>query len=274
MSTTTVPEGAANPAGATPAVAPAAPPAERGGRRPGRRIVDAPTRMAHALIALSFFGAYLSAEGERWRALHVTLGYVLAGALAFRVLYGLFGPRQARVALWFRKLAAAPQWLRAAAASLRQGRPGAVPWRQGQNLLMAAVVAALPLGLLPLLASGLAPHLEWATGGVADALSELHEALGEGLLLLVLAHVGLVAGLSLLRRQNQARPMLDGRVPGTGPDLARRNHGGLAALLLAAALGFVAWQWQGTPGGLVPDAALSAGAGHADRGHAATEDDD
>ncbi len=253
---------------------PAAGPAARTTRAPSRRVVDAPTRVAHALIALSFLGAYLTAEGERWRALHVSLGYVLAGVLAFRVVYGLVGPRQARVALWFRKLAAAPQWLRGTVTALREARPGGVAWRQGQNLLMAAVIAALPLLMLPLLLSGLAPHLEWVTGGLADALSELHEALGEGLLVVVLAHVGLIAALSLLRRQNQARPMLDGRLPGSGPDLAQRNHGWLAALLLAAVLGFMTWQWQTTPNGLVPTGALSAGAAFGERHHDGGHDDD
>ena len=61
----------------------------------GRLVTDAPTRMFHWLFALSFLGAYLTADGERWRMLHVTLGYTVAGLLAFRVLYGFFGPRQA-----------------------------------------------------------------------------------------------------------------------------------------------------------------------------------
>ena len=39
----------------------------------------------------------LSGDGERWRALHVTLGYLLAGLLVFRVAYGLAGPRQVRL---------------------------------------------------------------------------------------------------------------------------------------------------------------------------------
>jgi hypothetical protein len=75
-------------------------------RRPGRTVPAgppaatarhrrAPTRMFHWLFALSFLGAYVTADGERWRALHVTLGYTLAGLLAFRLLYGLFGPRPA-----------------------------------------------------------------------------------------------------------------------------------------------------------------------------------
>jgi cytochrome b len=242
-----------------------------GARAASRRIVDAPTRLAHALIGLSFVGAYLSAEGERWRALHTTLGWVLAGVLVFRVLYGLVGPRQARVALWFRKLAAAPSWLRSAARALHEGRPAGVPWRQGQNLLMAALIAALPLAMLPLLLSGLAPHLGWVTGRAGDALAELHEALGEALPVLVVAHVALVAGLSLRRRQNLARPMLDGRVPGTGPDLARHSHSRVAALLLVAVVGFIGWQWAGTPGGLVPQPVWAAANGP---GHPVDDDHD
>lgn len=210
--------------------------------RRGRRVVDAPTRMAHALIALSFAGAYLSAESESWHALHLTFGYVLAGVLAFRLLYGLVGPRQARVALWFRKLAGAPGWWRGSVSALRAATPRAVPWRQGQNLVMASSVVALVLLLPPLLMSGLAPELGWVRGSLADALGELHEALGEALLAAVLLHVGLVAALSLLRRQNQAWPMLSGRVPGTGPDLVRRNHVGLAVLLLGLSIAFVGWR--------------------------------
>ena len=67
-------------------------------------MVDAPTRVFHWLFALSFLGAYLTADGERFRLLHVTLGYTMAGLLVFRVLYGLLGPRQAGLALLWRKL--------------------------------------------------------------------------------------------------------------------------------------------------------------------------
>ena len=48
---------------------------------------DLPVRMFHWLTVLSFAGAWLTAETERWRALHVTLGYTLAGLLVFRVLW-------------------------------------------------------------------------------------------------------------------------------------------------------------------------------------------
>lgn len=59
---------------------------------------DAPVRVFHWLMVLSFAGAYVTAESERWRLLHVTLGYTMAGLLAFRVVWGLVGTRHARFA--------------------------------------------------------------------------------------------------------------------------------------------------------------------------------
>ena len=53
-----------------------------------RRVVDATTRMLHWLMALSFTVAYITADGERWRLVHVTLGYTLAGLVVARVRFG------------------------------------------------------------------------------------------------------------------------------------------------------------------------------------------
>ena len=60
-------------------------------RPASRRVTDATTRMLHWLMALSFTGAYLTADGDRWQRVHVTLGYTLAGLLVFRVLWGWVG---------------------------------------------------------------------------------------------------------------------------------------------------------------------------------------
>lgn len=214
-----------------------------------RRITDAPTRMFHWLFALSFVGAYLTADGERWRMLHVTLGYTLAGLLAFRVLYGLFGPRQARLGLLWRKLTGVPDWLRSlrGAASL-----SAIPWRQGQNLLMALAVAVLMVLVLPLTLTGYATFNEWGVFPGEDWLGELHEFVGESMLVVVLAHLALIAALSLLRRRNMASPMLTGRLEGPGPNPVPHNRVWLAALLLVAVLAYGAWEWQQSPRGLIP----------------------
>lgn len=231
----------------------------------GRRVTDAPTRLFHWLFALSFAGAYLSAEGERWRAMHVTLGYIMAGLLVFRVLYGLFGPRHAGLGLMWRKLGSAPAWLRSLA---RRGVSGSIDWRQGQNLAMALAIVALLALVLPLSLSGYAVYDEWGDVlGGGEWLEELHEFFGNTVLIVVLAHLALIAGLSLLRRRNLAAPMLTGRLPGPGPDLVHQPRNGLAALMLLAVLAFGAWQWQQSPSGLIPASAWGGAAAEPERDH-------
>ena len=211
---------------------------------PSRRLIDAPTRAFHWLFALCFVGAYLSADGERWRLQHVVLGYSMAGLLTFRVLYGVVGPKQVRLNLLWSKLSGASVWLR----SLFSARTlGDVNWRQGQNLFMALAVLVLLILVVPITLTGYASFSEW--GG--DWLGEIHEAVGEAFLWVVVGHLTAIAGLSWLRRKNVAMPMFTGRTEGRGPDVAKRNHTWLACLLCASVLGYVAWEWHQAPDGLV-----------------------
>ena len=113
---------------------------------------------------------------------------------------------------------------------------------RGAGAALAAAAALLAL-IAPLTLSGYADYQEW-TG---EWLEEVHEFFGNAMLLLVLAHVGLIAALSVLRRRNLAAPMIAGRGDGPGPDLVRRPHRLLAAALLAAVLGLWAWQWSSAP---------------------------
>ena len=207
-----------------------------------RRVTDATSRMLHWLMALSFTGVYLTADGERWRLVHVTLGYTLAGLLVARVLWGLFGPRQARLSVMWRKLKGLPAWL----TSLPQVNSTVTlqpAWRQGQNLMMALATTLILAVILPLTLSGYAVWNEWS----GEWLADVHAFFGDALLAFVLVHIGLILLLSLLRRKNQALPMLTGRIAGSGPDLARGNHSILAAAVLACVLGFWGWQWTEAP---------------------------
>lgn len=228
---------------------------------PSRRVVDAPTRMFHWLFASTFTGAYLTADIDHWRLLHVTLGYAFAGLLGFRLLYGVFGPRQARLGLLWRRVAGTPAWVR----SLRAGRSDPpVNWRQGQNLVMAWAIVAMLALVAPLALSGYGTYQEWGGALGEDWLEETHEFFGNVFLAVVVAHLGLIAALSLLRRQNQALPMLTGRVHGKGPDLVQHNRTWLAALLLMMVVAFGGWQWVDSPRGLLsgPDAGAESGDPH------------
>lgn len=223
----------------------------------GRLVTDAPTRMFHWLFALSFLGAYLSADGERWRVLHVTLGYTMLGLICFRVLYGIFGPRPARLSVLWRKLRQAPSWLHAVAQSRS---PAGVPWRQGQNLLMTLAVVALLALVLPLTFSGHATYNDWG-----NVFEDVHEFFANTFLAVVLGHLALIVGLSVLRRKNQAAPMLHGRVEGAGPDLVKNNRAWLAVALLAAVIAFWAWEWQQAPNVPISGSSVSGESSHRSR---------
>ncbi|WP_310386149.1 cytochrome b/b6 domain-containing protein [Roseateles sp.] len=222
------------------------------GRPPSRRVIDAPTRALHWLLAFSFSGAYLSAESERWHLLHITLGYTVLGLVLTRLVWGLFGPKRVGLAAWASKLRGLPQQLRA----WSQGRGNLLASYQGLNTLL--IVALLGFALLAAL-SGMGLELEWLSGNrLEELLEEVHETLGNATLAVVLGHLGLIAGISLLRRHNHAAPMLSGRSPGKGPDLVKQNLRPLAALLIAAVLGFWYWQWQGAPATLKDRPSISA----------------
>ena len=246
---------------APPGSAPSASSSATTPRPATRRVVDAATRMLHWLMALSFTGAYITADGERWRLVHVTLGYTLAGLLVARVLWGLFGPRQVRLSVLWRKLQGFPAWLQSLVA-VRSPSALQAAWRPGKNLLMALAGGLILVSIVPLTLSGYAVWDEW--GG--EWLEEVHEFFGNAMLMVVLAHIGVVLGLSLLRRRNLVAPMLTGRTAGAGPDLVRRPFSGVAALLLAAVLAFWACQWQTAP--------LPGDGAHAAQSHHDDDDDD
>lgn len=213
----------------------------------GRLVTDAPTRMFHALLAVCFVGAYLTAEAERWRLLHVTLGYTMAGLLLFRVLYGVWGPKASGLGALWRKVINAPAWFRAF-ARVRSWDALAAQWRQGQNLLMGLATVALLVSIVPLAMTGYATYNDW--GG--EWLEEVHGWLGEAFLYLVLVHVGLVLAISLWRRKNHAALMCSGRVPGKGPDVVRHNRLWLAFVLFVTVCAHMAWMSYTSPQGLVP----------------------
>lgn len=221
-----------------------------GAAKASRRVVDAPTRMFHWLFALCFAGAYITADGESLRLLHVTLGYTLAGLLGFRVVYGLVGPRHARLSLLGRKLAGWPAWL----ASFKSVPATQINWRQGQNLLMALAVVALLVLVLPVTLSGYLNYNDF--GG--ELMEDLHGAAGDIFLGVVLAHLAMIAGLSALRRKNQALPMLTGRTEGAGPDLVKHNARWLALLVLLSVLAYWTWEWRQSPDGLLSPASIAA----------------
>lgn len=196
-----------------------------------RRVNDLATRTFHWLFAFSFVGAYVTADFERLRGVHVALGYTMLGLLGFRIVWGLVGPKHVRFKLLVGKLSGLRGWLRDAKQA---GSIQTIPWKQGQNLLMALVVSGLLVLVLPLVGSGYLVNND--LGG--KFIESAHEFFGELYLWIVVGHLGLIALISLLRLRNMASPMLTGKVPGPGPDLVKADQRLWAAMLV---LGCIAW---------------------------------
>jgi cytochrome b len=226
-----------------------------------RRILvwDAPVRVFHWLMVASFATAYLSAETERWRLLHVTAGYTMAGLVVFRLLWGFVGTRHARFSAFVRGPRAVTAYLK----SLLARRPA---HHVGHNPA-GAVAIVLLLALTAVSAvSGWSIYNEIGP----EALEGLHEFSGNAMLLVVLVHVAGVIVSSRLHHENLVRAMVTGRKSGRPDEGVAHARRALAALMLVAVLGFWAWQWQTAPA----PGAQTARAEHATGHHDNDNDDD
>jgi len=200
--------------------------AERNGARQVL-VWDLPVRVFHWTLAASFLGAFVTAESERWRDVHVLLGYTVAGLLAFRLLWGFAGTRHARFSAFLYGPACVLRYLRSLVARRPEHHVGHNPagsW---------AIWALIALGLATV-ASGYAVY-ELAAG---RWLEKLHEFAANAMLAVVAMHVAGVVASSFLHRENLVAAMLTGRKRGEAGDAIRSPRRIVGALLAAAVLGF------------------------------------
>lgn len=220
-----------NTASASRADAPTAAPA-------GRPVLvwDLPVRVFHWLMVLCFAGAWLTAESERWRLLHVTLGYTMGGLVAFRVLWGLTGTRHARFASFVRGPLAVLRYLR----SLVRGEPEHHVGHNPAGALAIVAMLALVAGIV------LTGHLNY-NDLAGEWLEEVHEVAASLMLALVAVHLAAVLASSWLHGENLVRSMVTGRKLGTPRDGVRSAWRSVGVLMLLAVMGFWWLQWQSAP---------------------------
>ena len=186
---------------------------------------DVPTRVFHWLLAGSFIGAFLTAESEMYRDVHVALGYLFLALIGFRVIWGLVGTRYAR----FRSFVFGPAQVLAYLKSLLRRSP---QHYIGHNPAGSWVIyGLLLLGVL----SGVTGYATYNEVG-GDLFEELHEALSNAMLALVAIHVTGVVASSLLHRENLVRSMISGYKPGEAHQGIQHSHWLMGTLLLAGAI--------------------------------------
>ncbi|MBP0593394.1 cytochrome b/b6 domain-containing protein [Paraburkholderia sp. LEh10] len=209
-----------------------------------RRILvwDAPVRIFHWLFAACFAGAWLTAESENWRLVHVALGYTAGGLVIFRLVWGLVGTKYARFSSFVRGPAYVGRYL----LGILRGHPQR---HVGHNPAGAVVIVAMLALACALTMTG------WATyndiGG--NWLDELHEGLASVMLALIGIHVTGVVVSSWLHRENLVGAMLSGHKSGRPDEGIKRAWRSVAAIVLASVLAFWWWQWQVAPAPMMPD---------------------
>ena len=213
-------------------------------------------RVFHWALALSFTGAYLLAESERQRQIHVMFGYTVLALVAFRLVWGFIGTRYAR----FSSFAYGP---RRAIEYLRGLFSGTSQRYVGHNPLGSWAVYAI-LGIAA--ATGVTGWMNLNEIG-GEAIEEVHEVLANGWLLLVGAHIAGIIVSSFAHRENLARAMVTGYkdgAAGEGSPTLRPVWGLLVAL---AVVGFWLW-WTAAAGavdtGNYAQSAIEAEAEHDD----------
>ena len=192
------------------------------------KVWDWPVRVFHWTLAASVLGAFVTGENEDFERLHQTLGWVAAGLIAFRVVWGLVGTRYAR----FNEFIRGPAQVWAYIKSLRSGQPQHFV---GHNPV-GAVAVILLMGL-----TALSIYTGWLAlaEDAAEWLEEAHEIAANTLITVVLVHVIGVLWSSRTHGENLLKAMLTGRKTALIEAGIHRNWGVLGLAMLMAVAWFV-----------------------------------
>lgn len=193
---------------------------------------DVPTRVFHWLLVISFAGAFLTAESERYRDIHVALGYTLLGLIAFRLVWGFIGSRYAQ----FHSFLFKPGEIVAYVTSIFKAKPAHYVGHNPAGSV--SVYLLLALGITVAITGVLVFQ---DVGG--DKLEELHEMASYAMLTVVALHVVGVLVSSLLHRENLVRSMITGLKSAQPHEGIRRAHAWLGVIMLVVVVAF----WSGYP---------------------------
>lgn len=199
------------------------------------RVWDLPVRVFHWLLAGSFAAAYLVAESERLRGVHMILGYTATGLIVFRVIWGFVGSRFARFRSFLFAPSAAISYLRSLTTEQPQRFVGHNP--AGSYAIYAILLVGLATGL-----TGYSSLNE--IGG--ESVEGLHEVCANIWLGVVIVHIaGVILG-SWIHRENLVRAMITGYKEAARGQSGRGESGASAsrAVGIAVAAGVAAfWLW-------------------------------
>ncbi|MDP2678251.1 MAG: cytochrome b/b6 domain-containing protein [Rhodoferax sp.] len=206
-------------------------------------IWDLPTRLFHWTLASSFALAWLTSEGDRWRSIHVFLGYLMLGLVVFRLIWGFTGSHFSRFSsFWFGP--------KEALDYLKQVTTRHAPRHVGHNptgslAIYILLVMSVAVGLTGVVTLGGDEQqgitAGWLSFAQVQTLKQLHELGAIAMLLVVAGHITGVVVESVLHKENLARAMVSGFKMAEAGTPKATAHPWVAVLLLLTMLGFGGW---------------------------------
>ncbi len=160
---------------------------------------DPVVRLFHwAVVAGCFLDLFVLDDGETW---HRYIGYAVAAALLFRVVWGFVGPGYAR----FSDFTPRPAALAAYVSALVRGKE---PRRLGHNPAGAVMMLLLMALLAGVSTTGWMLTLDAYFG--SELLEDAHEALANSILILAGAHAAAALFESWRHKENLILSMITG----------------------------------------------------------------
>ncbi len=164
------------------------------------KVWDPFVRLFHWSLVALFVVAYVT--GDEIEKVHIAAGYAIAGLLALRIVWGFIGPRHARFADFVRSPGEAFRYTRDALL-LRARR------YIGHNPAGGLMVVALIVMLASTCLTGYLMTTDAYWG--SEAMAEVHGALANATVALIVLHVLGVLVASFEHRENLVKAMVTGR---------------------------------------------------------------
>lgn len=208
------------------------------------RVWDLPTRVFHWVLVLSVVLLVITGHvGGNAIVWHMRLGFLVAGLLVFRVLWGLVGGHWSRFVSFVHPPSTVLRYLRGQTRDDEHLDVGHNPLGAGSVLALLALLAVqVGTGLVAddeIATTG--PLNRFVAGSTAASATHWHKDIGQVMLIaLVLLHVAAIVFYRVKKNRNLVPPMITGdkQLPAGTP--ASRDDNRTRALAVVLALGCAA----------------------------------
>ncbi|MFM9834934.1 MAG: cytochrome b/b6 domain-containing protein [Methylophilaceae bacterium] len=162
---------------------------------------DLPIRVFHWLLVITFAGAWLTAESEKYQLIHYAFGYSAGALVLFRIAWGFTGTKYARFSDFVKGPKAVVHHLCDMSTNMHKEQ------YSGHNPAGSIMMVMLLLLVLAIVVTGY-----WNVKELYQSIAEdWHESLANITLWLIILHILAAVVMSYLSKINLVKSMVTGK---------------------------------------------------------------